>query len=217
MAHFLGSGGATRLISANEANPQATAARLFPDAADANRRIFFDQGRPRTVAEVYQVLSAGQSRTFAATAGAPAAPAQTTLAAATAPPGGGERLVRHPLDQCRSGQALPLHVLRQWGGPINAFVAATWTSLGQDAAAASRRINVATTLAPRDITPTGSAASMASGTSAMGGPFYPVRIDPARRASRSTCRTFSGPTSAADPIANAPLRTMVNALLSGAA
>ncbi|WP_216074012.1 hypothetical protein, partial [Acinetobacter baumannii] len=35
MAHFLGSGGASRLISLNASNPQTTAARAFPDAAGA--------------------------------------------------------------------------------------------------------------------------------------------------------------------------------------
>ena len=43
MAHFLGSGGAARLINSNQTNPQASAALLFPDAAGANRRIFFDR------------------------------------------------------------------------------------------------------------------------------------------------------------------------------
>lgn len=180
MAHFLGSGGATRLISANESNPQATAARLFPDAADANRRIFFDQGRPRTVAEVYQVLSAGQSRTFAATAGAPAAPAQTTLAAATAAQAEASGWSAIPTINADPGK--PFHSMFSGnGGPINAFVAATWTSLGQGAAAASRRINVATTLAPQDISPTRASATSSPATSAMGGPFHPLRIDPTRR------------------------------------
>ena len=40
-AHFLGPKGAIKLIKANEATPQASASALFPDAAQANRRIFF--------------------------------------------------------------------------------------------------------------------------------------------------------------------------------
>src|SRR5438874_9259649 len=58
MAHFMGVGGAARLISNAEDNPNASAARLFPNAAAANRSIFFDRfGRGRSVSEVYSVLS----------------------------------------------------------------------------------------------------------------------------------------------------------------
>jgi hypothetical protein len=59
MAHFIGAGGAAKLISNAEDNPNATAARLFPNAAAANRSIFYDRsGRARSVSEVYSVLSA---------------------------------------------------------------------------------------------------------------------------------------------------------------
>jgi hypothetical protein len=58
MAHFMGVGGAAKLISNAEDNPQASAARLFPNAAAANRSIFFDRsGRARSVSEVYSVLT----------------------------------------------------------------------------------------------------------------------------------------------------------------
>src|SRR6202166_3478803 len=58
MAHFMGVGGAAKLISNAEDNPQASAARLFPNAAAANRSIFYDRstGRARSVSEVYSVL-----------------------------------------------------------------------------------------------------------------------------------------------------------------
>ena len=58
MAHFMGVGGAARLIGNAEDNPQASAARLFPNAASANRSIFYDRttGRARSVSEVYSVL-----------------------------------------------------------------------------------------------------------------------------------------------------------------
>lgn len=59
MAHFMGVGGAAKLISNAEDNPNASGARLFPNAAAANRPIFYDQsGRARSVSEVYSVLSA---------------------------------------------------------------------------------------------------------------------------------------------------------------
>ena len=175
MAHFLGSGGAARLINANQSNPQATAARLFPDAAGANRRIFFDQGRPRTIAEVYQMLASGQSTTVAATTGA--APAAQTVAAATAAQeqaSGWSAVPKINADPTR-----PFHSLfAGGGGPINAFVAATWTSLGRDAATAARQVNLATALSA----PTASASAAAS-TPAVGGPFYPVRVETVRRPS----------------------------------
>jgi hypothetical protein len=58
MAHFMGVGGAAKLIANAEDNPQASAARLFPNAAAANRSIFYDptSGRARSVSEVYSVL-----------------------------------------------------------------------------------------------------------------------------------------------------------------
>ena len=175
MAHFLGSGGAARLINANQSNPQATAARLFPDAAGANRRIFFDQGRPRTIAEVYQVLSSGQSTTVAATTGA--APAAQTVAAATAAQeqaSGWSAVPRINADPTR-----PFHSLfAGGGGPINAFVAATWTSIGRDAATAARQVNLATALSAPAASPSAAAAAQA-----VGGPFYPVRVETVRRSS----------------------------------
>ena len=59
MAHFMGVGGAARLISTAEDNPQANAARMFPGAAAANRSIFYDRsGNARSVSEVYSVLNA---------------------------------------------------------------------------------------------------------------------------------------------------------------
>src|SRR5882672_1106576 len=58
MAHFMGVGGAGKLISSAEDNPQASASRMFPAAAEANRSIFYDRsGRSRSVSEVYSVLS----------------------------------------------------------------------------------------------------------------------------------------------------------------
>lgn len=58
-AHVLGSRGALNLISAMRSDPQRVAAREFPEAAGANRPIFFDRaGRARSVSEVFAVLTA---------------------------------------------------------------------------------------------------------------------------------------------------------------
>lgn len=53
-AHFLGAGGATNLLGSN---PNASAPSVDPDAAKANTAIFYQNGRPRTVKEVYDVLN----------------------------------------------------------------------------------------------------------------------------------------------------------------
>lgn len=56
-AHFLGPQGSARLIEAVERRPDVAAANLFPEAAQANRSIFYSDGRPKTVAEVYANLT----------------------------------------------------------------------------------------------------------------------------------------------------------------
>ena len=57
-AHFLGPQGSARLVEAVQFSPQAVAANLFPEAADANRGVFYRNGRPLTVSELYANLSA---------------------------------------------------------------------------------------------------------------------------------------------------------------
>ena len=56
-AHFLGPQGSARLIEAVRSQPGASAAGLFPEAASANRSIFYRDGRPATVSEVYANLT----------------------------------------------------------------------------------------------------------------------------------------------------------------
>ena len=53
LAHFLGAGGAKKVLS----NPNAYASQLLPQAAAANRAIFYSRGRPRTSAELQNVLA----------------------------------------------------------------------------------------------------------------------------------------------------------------
>jgi hypothetical protein len=58
IAHFLGVGGASRLITANVSQPQANAVEMFPRAAAANRPIFYDKsGNARSVGGVYAELT----------------------------------------------------------------------------------------------------------------------------------------------------------------
>ena len=94
MAHFMGVGGAAKLIGNAEDNPQASATRLFPNAAAANRSIFYDRasGRARSVSEVYSVLqqryasaaSSSATQTAMAAVGGDIRPA---VAVASAAPG----------------------------------------------------------------------------------------------------------------------------------
>ena len=74
-AHFLGPAGAAQLMEAMDRNPGSSAAAIFPQAASANRSIFYKNGRPATVAEVHANLqrTAGEGAP-AASAGSPAAP-----------------------------------------------------------------------------------------------------------------------------------------------
>ena len=93
MAHFMGVGGAAKLISNAEDNPNASAARLFPNAAAANRSIFYEKGtgRARSVSEVYSVLAtrytaaANTRDTRTAFAALGGTPRPTAVASVTAP------------------------------------------------------------------------------------------------------------------------------------
>jgi hypothetical protein len=77
MAHFMGVGGAGKLIQNAEDNPNASAARMFPNAAAANQSIFYDRsGQARSVSQVYSVLSTR----YAAAANSPVT--RTAMAAA---------------------------------------------------------------------------------------------------------------------------------------
>ena len=66
MAHFLGAGGATKFINAMAKNPAMSAAAMDPAAASANKSIYYDQGRERSLQEVYNLM--GQKMAKAETA-----------------------------------------------------------------------------------------------------------------------------------------------------
>ena len=60
IAHFLGAGGAARLITLAATDPSVKAADFFPNAAQANPSIFYDRttGAARSVAQVRDILTA---------------------------------------------------------------------------------------------------------------------------------------------------------------
>ena len=95
MAHFMGVGGAGKLISSAEDSPSANAAAMFPKAAAANQSIFYDKsGSARSVSQVYSVLTtryaaaanSSDTRTaFAAAGGGTMSPNAIASAAPTQP------------------------------------------------------------------------------------------------------------------------------------
>ena len=142
IAHFFGPGGAGKLIGLVGSNPQARAADIFPQAAHANRPIFYDrQGNARSVAGVYaelvrrfQVASqvvGTQATSAAARAGAPASAPRTgtlavadALAATAVPTSGAPSSVSQPparfdslfRDSARRTAVAPV-VAALWSGP----------------------------------------------------------------------------------------------------
>jgi hypothetical protein len=109
-AHFLGPGGAATLMEAMATRPGASAASFFPDAAAANRSIFYRGGRPATVAEVHANLqrTAGQG-----------APASSTAEAS--PPPDADAAMAARLDRLRQEHALLNLLLNDQGGGFSAF------------------------------------------------------------------------------------------------
>ena len=80
-AHFLGPAGSARLMEAADSTPNLAAAALFPEAAAANRGIFYRDGQPLSVAQV--------SRNLSATAGGSAGVSGGASALAAPDPGEG--------------------------------------------------------------------------------------------------------------------------------
>jgi len=79
IAHFLGAGGAAKLISNAQEAPNTPADELFPAAAAANRSIFYDRdGSPKSVAQVYDNLIAKHRNVSVADNGTPAATGVST-------------------------------------------------------------------------------------------------------------------------------------------
>lgn len=125
-AHFLGPAGAASLMQAMDRNPGGSAAALFPDAARANRSIFYRDGRAATIAEVHANLqrTAGE--------GAPAAGAGDSILAA---PSLSERdqLLAARLDRLKQDQGLLALLLGQDGQSSTGFGGA-FSPTGKDSA-----------------------------------------------------------------------------------
>jgi len=81
-AHFLGPAGAAQIMEAMASRPTASAAAMFPQAAAANRSIFYRDGRAATVAEVHANLQRASGEGAGAVVGpsAPSLPSAPVLA-----------------------------------------------------------------------------------------------------------------------------------------
>lgn len=67
IAHFLGPQGAEKLFRAGLQDPEQSAAKLFPKQARANPQIFYADGAPRSIRQLYRALVARHDGAPAAT------------------------------------------------------------------------------------------------------------------------------------------------------
>jgi len=85
MAHFLGSGGAVKFLNAMNRNPNAIAADMDPRAAKANKNIYYDGNRARTLQEVYELMSNKMDKAMVQVAGGKAPAFVQQMAASSRP------------------------------------------------------------------------------------------------------------------------------------
>ncbi|WP_186421050.1 lytic transglycosylase domain-containing protein [Bosea sp. CS1GBMeth4] len=167
MAHVLGARGAVDLIRTAGSDPTRAAARDFPEAAAANRAIFFDKGgRARSAQEVYGLLAASHANTqVAATTGAMLAQARPTGAATTAAAYAAEPPVAPIAAALAPGRAKGLIGLFSTEGPrapVSKAVANLWTTPRVGGPSRAADDDPATRYFPR----LGSATSESEGSSA---------------------------------------------------
>ncbi|MCK2054540.1 lytic transglycosylase domain-containing protein [Methylobacterium sp. 37f] len=156
-AHVLGARGAAALINTAQASPARVAALDMPEAAAANRSLFYDKaGRPRGAAELYAHLAAVRPAAPQAVSGTQAISGTLAVSGTLALPEGTTAYASLNEGGLRSMfQTDP----RQQGG-VSAGVARLWQgrNAGQDAVRAEPP-RAAPTYFPRsDGTETGSAA-----------------------------------------------------------
>jgi hypothetical protein len=124
IAHVLGARGATELIKAVSATPTRIAAQDFPEAAAANRGIFYDKGgQARTVQEVYGMLAASHGGAATTASATVATDAPVAIAAALAPG--------------RAKGLIGLFSTEGSRGPVSENIARHWTTSRSGAGSAS--------------------------------------------------------------------------------
>jgi len=119
LAHFLGAEGARRFITAHDTDPSQTAAALFPEAASANRGVFYANGSPRSLGEVRDFFTAklGQTGGYAPQTGNSWPPAFAAAAAPAAAQSSSRPSMAQVLESTLGpiGAAEGTHVARAYG------------------------------------------------------------------------------------------------------
>src|ERR1700741_919515 len=144
IAHFLGAGGAARLISLAADNPNAKATDYFPHAASANSSIFYDRatGHARSLAQVRDVLTArydvarndaGRAPHAAAAAGVTVSPGTLSVPQATGAPLDLPAFAAQAAAPSSASAAPAKTAVPDTGGMTGAFAAATPTPAAQAA------------------------------------------------------------------------------------
>ncbi len=179
MAHVLGARGASELIRAAANDPTRSAAKDFPDAAAANRGIFFDKtGRARSAQEVYGVLAASHANTQLAAATTPAA-----IGGATVQGGDKPAEIAAALAPGRAKGLIGLFSTEGSRAPVSQAVANLWTT-PRPGGTRTASLDAAERYFPRQtktdataVAPTASdaAAANASVAKAVGAPLPPSR------------------------------------------
>ncbi|MFD2182874.1 transglycosylase SLT domain-containing protein [Rhodoplanes azumiensis] len=221
IAHFLGPGGAARLITEASRNPSGVAAEAFPNAAAANPSVFYERdGTARSFAQVYGNLVGRYDRAAAGTAGMAATGATAGRSGASgpvvsgpvvsvAPAGqGGERRV--PATEAVNLQTEPsrtvatgplFHSLFQSGperGAVADIVSDLWSTRPHVAAALS---GVAAQATPRTVT---GPATVASVPAAMARSAYAANAPAAPAASAPAVAPARPPVITVVPVTVAP-------------
>lgn len=97
LAHFLGAGGAIRFLRALQSGPDQSASGLMPAAAKANRAIFFEGGRARSLSDVHTLFTAKLAAGGAGANAGPTAPMQGRGASGLPQPNGIDALPATPM------------------------------------------------------------------------------------------------------------------------
>jgi hypothetical protein len=171
MAHVLGARGATDLIRTAGNDPTRAAARDFPEAAAANRSIFYDKaGRARSAQEVYGLLAASHANTqVAATTGAMLAQAKPTGTATTATAYASEPPVAPIAAALAPDRARGLIGLFSTEGsraPVSKAVANLWTTPRSNSTSRTTGDDPATRYFPRVSTTTSEGEASSAGKTA---------------------------------------------------
>jgi len=93
LAHFMGAGGARDFLGSLQRDPSQVAAALFPAQASANRAIFYDDGRARSLGEVMQLMQAKVADAVSGAIPGGMAPGSSATWQQFAPPAGFSRAV----------------------------------------------------------------------------------------------------------------------------